>query len=134
MSRLGATCGRQGCHGGRVGGNGVTIFIDGFLKQRPDEAVPGPDSDHRLLQTVGITEVSVGDLAAAFNRMEKHRDPSTVEFRALGSSGDPRMADALVELSSWAARRLARGLCLWVRGSTGGCRPCTGGRFRPTLV
>jgi flagellum-specific ATP synthase len=39
--------------------------IDGFLKQRPDQAVPGPDSDDLLLRTVGITEVSVGDLAAA---------------------------------------------------------------------
>jgi flagellum-specific ATP synthase len=39
--------------------------IDGFLKQRPDEAVPGPDSDDRMLRTVGITEVAVGDLAAA---------------------------------------------------------------------
>jgi flagellum-specific ATP synthase len=39
--------------------------IDGFLKQRPDEAVPGPDADDLLLRTVGITEVSVGDLAAA---------------------------------------------------------------------
>ncbi|WP_445152835.1 FliI/YscN family ATPase [Baekduia sp. Peel2402] len=37
--------------------------IDGFLKQRPDEAVPGPDSDDMLLRTVGITSVSVGDLA-----------------------------------------------------------------------
>jgi flagellum-specific ATP synthase len=39
--------------------------IDGFLKQRPNEAVPGPDSDDLLLRTVGITEVSIGDLAAA---------------------------------------------------------------------
>jgi flagellum-specific ATP synthase len=44
--------------------------IDGFLKQRPDEAVPGPDSDHMLLQTVGITEVSVGDLAAAMPQQQ----------------------------------------------------------------
>src|SRR5215213_10294150 len=29
--------------------------IDGFLKQRPDEAVPGPDADDLLLRTVGIT-------------------------------------------------------------------------------
>jgi flagellum-specific ATP synthase len=39
--------------------------IDGFLKQRPNEAVPGPDSDDLLLRTVGITGVTVGDLAAA---------------------------------------------------------------------
>jgi flagellum-specific ATP synthase len=42
--------------------------IDGFLKQRPDEAVPGPDADDQLLRTVGITEVSVGDLAASMEQ------------------------------------------------------------------
>jgi flagellum-specific ATP synthase len=39
--------------------------IDGFLKQRPNEAVPGPDSDDMMLRTVGITGVTVGELAAA---------------------------------------------------------------------
>jgi flagellum-specific ATP synthase len=38
--------------------------IDGFLKQRPDEAVPGPDSDDQLLRTVGVIGSTVGELAA----------------------------------------------------------------------
>jgi flagellum-specific ATP synthase len=38
--------------------------IDGFLKQKPNEAIPGPDSDDLLLRTVGITGVTVGELAA----------------------------------------------------------------------
>jgi flagellum-specific ATP synthase len=38
--------------------------IDGFLKQRPEEAVPAPDSDDQLLQTVGIIGSTVGELAA----------------------------------------------------------------------
>jgi flagellum-specific ATP synthase len=38
--------------------------IDEFLKQRPDEAVPGPDSDDQLLRTVGVIGSTVGELAA----------------------------------------------------------------------
>jgi flagellum-specific ATP synthase len=38
--------------------------IDDFLKQRPDEAVPGPDSDDQLLRTVGVIGSTVGALAA----------------------------------------------------------------------
>ena len=34
--------------------------IDGFLKQKPDEAVPGPDSDDQLLRTVGVDRVDGG--------------------------------------------------------------------------
>jgi flagellum-specific ATP synthase len=41
--------------------------IDGFLKQRPEEAVPGPDADDQMLRAVGITEVSIGDLAASMD-------------------------------------------------------------------
>jgi flagellum-specific ATP synthase len=51
--------------------------IDGFLKQRPDEAVPGPDSDDLMLRTVGITEVSIGDLAAQMPA--EHAAPATPE-------------------------------------------------------
>jgi flagellum-specific ATP synthase len=38
--------------------------IDGFLKQKPEEAVPGPDSDDLLLRTVGVIGSTVGALAA----------------------------------------------------------------------
>ncbi|MDX6731224.1 MAG: flagellum-specific synthase, partial [Baekduia sp.] len=38
--------------------------IDDFLKQRPEEAVPGPDSDDQLLRTVGVIGSTVGELAA----------------------------------------------------------------------
>jgi flagellum-specific ATP synthase len=38
--------------------------MDGFLKQRPDEAVPGPDSDDLLLRTVGLVGTTVGEMAA----------------------------------------------------------------------
>jgi flagellum-specific ATP synthase len=37
--------------------------IDDFLKQRPEEAVPGPDADDLLLRTVGFVGTTVGELA-----------------------------------------------------------------------
>jgi flagellum-specific ATP synthase len=37
--------------------------IDEFLKQRPEESVPGPDADDRLLRTVGFVGTTVGELA-----------------------------------------------------------------------
>jgi flagellum-specific ATP synthase len=38
--------------------------IDGFLKQRVEEAIPGPDADDLLLHTVGLVGRSVGAIAA----------------------------------------------------------------------
>jgi flagellum-specific ATP synthase len=38
--------------------------IDGFLKQRVEEAIPGPDADDLLLRTVGLVGQSVGAIAA----------------------------------------------------------------------
>src|SRR5205085_3360845 len=40
--------------------------IDGFLKQRVEEAVPGPDADDELLRTIGFVGTTVGELAAEF--------------------------------------------------------------------
>jgi flagellum-specific ATP synthase len=40
--------------------------IDGFLKQRPEEAVPAPDADDELLRTVGFVGATAGELAAEF--------------------------------------------------------------------
>jgi flagellum-specific ATP synthase len=37
--------------------------LDGFLKQRPDESVPGPDADDQLLRAVGYAGASLDDLA-----------------------------------------------------------------------
>jgi flagellum-specific ATP synthase len=37
--------------------------MDDFLKQRPEEAVPGPDADDQLLRTVGFVGGTVGELA-----------------------------------------------------------------------
>jgi len=44
--------------------------IDGFLKQKPDEAVPGPDSDDQLLRTVGVIGSTVGELAAGMGELQ----------------------------------------------------------------
>jgi flagellum-specific ATP synthase len=44
--------------------------IDGFLKQKPDEAVPGPDSDDQLLRTVGVIGSTVGELAAGMGDLQ----------------------------------------------------------------
>ena len=56
--------------------------IDGFLKQKPDEAVPGPDSDDQLLRTVGVIGSTVGELAAGM------ADPQLVAAAA-GAGPDP---------------------------------------------
>jgi flagellum-specific ATP synthase len=44
--------------------------IDGFLKQRPEEAIPGPDADDLLLRTVGYVGTSVGELAAELGQID----------------------------------------------------------------
>jgi flagellum-specific ATP synthase len=44
--------------------------IDGFLKQRPEEAIPGPDADDLLLRTVGYVGTSVGELAAELGQLD----------------------------------------------------------------
>ena len=72
--------------------------IDGFLKQKPDEAVPGPDSDDQLLRTVGVIGSTVGELAAGMG------DPQLVEMPGLGA----RHADRSVRHPAAEPRGLAR--------------------------
>jgi flagellum-specific ATP synthase len=64
-------------------------LIDGFLKQKPDEAVPGPDSDDLLLRTVGITAVSVGDLAASMEADQVAAAMAQPPAQATGPSAIP---------------------------------------------
>ena len=84
--------------------------IDGFLKQRPDEAVPGPDSDDLMLRTVGITEVSVGDLAAVDagrgRRRCRRRRPAHRPVR--DPAAEPRGLTRAVRQSSSAASTVLR--------------------------
>jgi flagellum-specific ATP synthase len=61
--------------------------IEGFLKQRPDEAVPGPDSDDLLLRTLGIMGVAVGDLAAAMPGVETAVPPADVALESAVATG-----------------------------------------------
>lgn len=65
--------------------------IDGFLKQKPDEAVPGPDSDDLLMRTVGIVGGTVGELAATL--------PEAPGIDGVGGSEFPTGPSALPPLN-----------------------------------
>jgi flagellum-specific ATP synthase len=63
--------------------------IDGFLKQKPDEAVPGPDSDDQLLRTVGVIGSTVGELAAGMGDPQLGEMPGLEAVTPTGPSAIP---------------------------------------------
>jgi flagellum-specific ATP synthase len=58
--------------------------IDDFLKQRVEEAVPGPDADDQLLRTVRFVGTTVGELAAEL--------PDAALAQAMADVGAPALA------------------------------------------